>query len=150
MAFSPRDVTFRDCLAHASYRDVRRWLGDETDRLLRDGGQAEVDMAGQVSLGGDRFEVRLPEATAVLRPDPARPREVLWECSCCRGHACRHVGTAFALILEEKMALGLAKPPPERVPVESLNEEELERSAVALRQEKAETERMTVKPAEPG
>jgi superfamily II DNA or RNA helicase len=150
MAVTPRHLSLKDRLAHASYRDVKRWLGDETDRLLREGGQFEVDLAEQVLLERDRFELRLPEATAVLRPDPARPKEVLWECSRCRGYACAHVGAAFALVLEDKMALGLAKPPPERVPVESLSEAELEQAALAVRQEKAETERMTVKPAAPG
>jgi len=38
----------------------------------------------------------------------------------CQG-ICEHVGAAFALILEEKTALGLARPPDKRPPVESLS-----------------------------
>jgi hypothetical protein len=39
----------------------------------------------------------------------------------------------YLLILEEKMALGLAAPPPERVPVESLSEKALIAQAVSDR-----------------
>ncbi len=42
----------------------------------------------------------------------------------------RHIGAAFSLILDEKMALGLAAPPLERVPVESLSERELIENAI--------------------
>jgi superfamily II DNA or RNA helicase len=150
MPRSPRGIPFKDRLAHASYRDVKRWLGDETDLLLREGGKFEIDIAEQVSLEAERLVLRLPEAEVVLRPDPARPKEVAWECSRCRGHACAHVGAAFVLVLEEKMTLGLSKPPPERVPVESLSEAELEQAALVARQEKAETEQMTVKAAVSG
>jgi superfamily II DNA or RNA helicase len=150
MARGPKEITFRDRLAHASYRDVKRWLGDEVDLLLREGGKFEIDIAEQVSLEPTRLVLRLPGAQAILRPDPARPREVAWECSQCRGHACSHVGAAFVLVLEEKMTLGLSKPPPERVPVESLSEADLEQAALAARQEKADSEQMTVKPAVPG
>jgi superfamily II DNA or RNA helicase len=150
MPRNPQGISFKDRLAHATLRDVKRWLGDETDVLLREGGKIEVEIAEQVSLGPERLLLRLPEATVTLRPDPAQPREVAWACSRCPGHACRHVGAAFALVLEEKMALGLAAPPPERVPVEGLSEAELEQAALAARQERAETERMTVKPAVAG
>src|SRR2546427_13294498 len=48
------------------------------------------------------------------------------------------------------MTLGLAVPPPERVPVESLSEEELIRQAIDERRERARAERMTVKSTDPG
>jgi hypothetical protein len=47
------------------------------------------------------------------------------------------------------MTLGLAAPPPERVPVESLSEEELIRQAMDERRERARAARMTVKSADP-
>ena len=40
-------------------------------------------------------------------------------CSLCSG-ACVHQGAALSLVLEEKLALGLSAPPPERTPIESL------------------------------
>ena len=80
--------------------------------------------------------------------DPAAKDKLAWHCSSCRD-ACEHVGAAFSLVLEEKTALGLAAPPPERVPVESLSEEELVRQALAERQERARTEKMRVRSADP-
>jgi len=52
-----------------------------------------------------------------------------WSCTQCES-LCEHVGAAFSLILDEKMALGLSVPPPERVPVESLSEQELIQRAI--------------------
>src|SRR5256884_4372538 len=47
------------------------------------------------------------------------------------------------------MTLGLAAPPPERVPVESLSEQELIGRAMEERLERARLERMTLKSADP-
>lgn len=47
------------------------------------------------------------------------------------------------------MTLGLAAPPPERVPVESLSEKELIERAVDERRDRARAERMTVKSVDP-
>ena len=71
-----------------------------------------------------------------------------WSCTACES-LCEHVGAAFSLILDEKMALGLSAPPPERVPVESLSEEELLKRAIEERWERARAERMTVQSADP-
>src|SRR2546429_9078155 len=60
------------------------------------------------------------------------------------------VGAAFSFILDEKMTLGLAAPPPERVPVESLSEQELIGRAIEERQERGRLGRMTLKSAGPG
>jgi SNF2 family DNA or RNA helicase len=46
------------------------------------------------------------------------------------------------------MALGLAAPPPERTPIESLSEKELVRKAVEERAERAKTEKMDVTPTD--
>lgn len=54
----------------------------------------------------------------------------------CQG-ACDHIGAAFSVILEEKTALGLVKPPVERVPAESLTETELVARALEERTERA-------------
>jgi SNF2 family DNA or RNA helicase len=58
------------------------------------------------------------------------------------------VGAAFSLILEEKLALGLAAPPKPRVPMESLGEAELVAKALAERAERARAEKMLVKSAD--
>ena len=54
---------------------------------------------------------------------------------------CEHAGAAFSLILEEKLALGLADAPPERAPVESQSEEALVAQALAERKERARPRR---------
>jgi superfamily II DNA or RNA helicase len=46
------------------------------------------------------------------------------------------VAAALSLILEEKMALGLAAPPPERIPLEKLSEEDLVERAISERRER--------------
>ena len=73
------------------------------------------------------------------------PKRLVYNCTTCQA-ACEHVGAVFSLILEEKTALGLAAPPVERVPVESLGEKDLVGQALAERQERARTERMRIKP----
>ena len=97
-------------------------------------------------LGDDLFRLSLNGAVATITL-PAEARQQLhWHCTRCQG-ACEHVGAAFSLILElavEKVALGLAAPPPERVPIESLSEEELVAQAVAERDERSRKERMTL------
>src|SRR5256885_9036741 len=79
--------------------------------------------------------------------DPSNGR-LRWNCTVCET-LCEHVGAAFSFILDEKMTLGLAAPPPERVPVETLSEQELIERAIEERRERARTERMIVKSAGP-
>ena len=57
---------------------------------------------------------------------------------------CEHLGAAFSLILEEKLVLGLSAPPPEKIPVESLTDEELIRQELEDRIERAEKQKMKV------
>ncbi|MFH2000389.1 MAG: DEAD/DEAH box helicase, partial [Planctomycetota bacterium] len=84
--------------------------------------------------------------TITLRDD-ARQR---LGCSCTACPTpCEHVGAALSLILEEKTALGLAVPPPDRTPVESLSEEELMLRALEERKERALKEKFTLRSTEP-
>ena len=145
-------LTLRDLLSHLRYGQACRLLGERGKQLIMEGGSYEVDIDAQVFLGDDLFRLRFPSAgsdgdTVVTIRMAADARDRLrWECSAC-GTACWHVGAAFSLILEEKLALGLAAPPPERVPVESLGEEELVRRALADREERAKTERFKLRTA---
>jgi superfamily II DNA or RNA helicase len=50
----------------------------------------------------------------------------------------------LAFVLEEKVTLGLAAPPPERVPLEKLSEEELVERAITERREKVDSENLTI------
>ena len=60
-----------------------------------------------------------------------------------------HQGAALALILEEKLSLGLAAPPPERVPMESLDETDLVKQAIDDRYKRAQTEKMRLQSLDP-
>jgi hypothetical protein len=110
-----------------------------------------------VYLGPDLFRLKFPPAAGenesarvivmITLMDTAYGR-LKWHCTACES-LCEHVGAAFAFILDEKMTLGLAAPPPERVPVESLSEQELIERAIEERRERARAERMKVKSADP-
>jgi SWIM zinc finger len=62
---------------------------------------------------------------------------------------CAHAGAAFSLILEEKLALGLAGAPSERSPAESLTDDTLVAQAIAERRERARTEKMRITSLQP-
>ena len=143
-----RELTLKDRLSRLSYLQACKLLGAEGERLIRQGGGYEIDIDGDVYFHGDLFRLRLGGAVVTITQMAEAKQRLHWNCTACDG-ACEHVGAAFSLILEEKMALGLAAPPPERIPVESLSEPELVEQAIAERQERARKERMTVRPMEP-
>jgi hypothetical protein len=142
-------MTLRDRLAHLHYADVCRRLGPDGPRLLREGGKVDVDLDGQVRIDDERLVLTLPLAQVTISVDRAAPRGFSWRCTACDG-LCEHVGTAFALILEEKTALGLAAPPSPRAPVESLSEAELVAEALAQREERSRLEPMRIAAQTPG
>jgi superfamily II DNA or RNA helicase len=142
------DLTLHDRLSHLSYTVGCKLLGEEGNRLIRAGGGCDIDPVEQVMLTEDRFLLRLPDAKVSIALGDGTPRRLEIRCTACIG-ACVHAGAAVSLILEEKLTLGLAAPPPERVSVESLDEETLVRLALEERALRARTERMTVRPAQP-
>ena len=143
-----REITLKDRLSRLSYRKACKLLGPDADGLIRRGGGYEIDLEADVFLGGDLFRLTVGEAVVTITLMGEAPGRLRWNCTKCDG-ACEHVGAAFSLILEEKMALGLAAPPPERTPVESLGERELVRRAVEEREERSRIERMTVRSTDP-
>ncbi len=143
-----RELTLKDHLSRLTYQRARRLLGAEGDRLIRQGGGREIDIDQDVYLGDDLLRVSLRDAVVTITLMSEARQRLRWNCTRC-DTPCEHVGAALSLVLEEKTALGLAAPPPERVPVESLGEEELVRTAIADRQERARSERMTVRSTTP-
>ena len=137
-------INLKDKLSHLSYRQACKQLGPEGERFIRSGGQYDIDITEQVLLDGERFQLRLPEAMVTIRLDPMKNRKLDCQCSECT-IICEHLGAAFSLILEEKLSLGLAAPPPERVPIESLTDAELIEQAIADRTERAGTEKMRIR-----
>jgi len=141
------DLTLRDRLSRLTYTQACRLLGADGRKLLTAGGRRDVS-ADEVELDLQAFSASVGSAEVRIALQEDRPDRISWSCSECDA-ACEHVGAAFSLILEEKMALGLARPPKERVPVESLGEAELVERALADRKERAKTERMTLRSIDP-
>jgi len=52
-------VNIKDRLSHLSFQEARKLLGPKGDRLIRQGGRYEIDIAAQVELDAKRFHVRL-------------------------------------------------------------------------------------------
>ena len=134
---------FKDILSHLNYRDACKLLGPQGEVLLRMGGKWDIDPYEQVSLDTGRFVLKLGEATVIIEDDPSSSRQLRSICSSCPG-ICEHIGAAFSLILEEKVALGLAAPPEEDTPLESLDERELTDRALQERARRAQEERMSL------
>ena len=155
-ATRPRgQLTLRDRLSRLTFLDACKLLGPSGAKLIQKGGNLwDIKIDEDVFLGDDLFRLRLPEKTPDGQPLTvsitlmAEARQRLhWNCSQCF-HACEHVGAAFSLILEDKLALGLAAPPTPRVPIESLDEDELVAKALAERAERAKIEKMAVRAAD--
>ena len=142
------ELSLRDRLSRLTHLQACKLLGPDGTKLIREGGKREVAIEEQVYLDGDLFRLRLGSAVVTITLMAEARQRLHWNCTRCDG-ACDHVGTAFSVILEEKTALGLAAPPPERVPVESLSDVELVHQALLERQERATTERMTMKATDP-
>ena len=143
------ELTLKDRLSRLTFQQACQALGPDGARLIREGGKHEVvSFDEQVSLTNRRFVVSLPEATVTFTLEDDRRRRLRWTCSACET-ACVHAGLAFSLVLEEKMALGLAAPPRERVPVESLGEKELIQQALGERAERARKEKMRLSSTDP-
>ncbi len=141
-------INLKDKLSHLTYRQACKLLGSQGEKLIRQGGQYDIDLSEQVVLQRDLFQLNLGEAVVSIRLNPAKHQKLNFQCSACTT-ACHHLGAAFSLILEEKLALGLAAPPPERVPIESLSDEELVKQAISERAERAKTQKMRLKSLNP-
>ncbi len=140
--------SLKDALAHLTFRKAAKLLGAEGDRLIRTGGQYEIDLDSQAALHNDAFRFIMERALVTVSLDGAAGRELSIRCSKC-AEPCIHQGAALSTILEEKVALGLAVLPARGAPVESLNYEELMEQAIEERRQRALSERMLVTSADP-
>jgi hypothetical protein len=149
-------LSLKDRLSRLTFVDACKLLGPTGAKLIQNSANLnDIKIAEDVRLSEDLFRLRLPGEAPDGQPvdvtitlmDEARQR-LEWNCSQCF-QACEHVGAAFSLILEDKLALGLAAPPKPRVPIESLGEEELVAKALAERAERAKVEKMAIRTADP-
>jgi predicted nucleic acid-binding Zn finger protein len=133
--------TLKDKLSHLTYLQATKLLGTQGKELLMSGGKFDIDIFEQVTLDSESFQLKLEGTIVDIRLNPMKHQQIQMTCSVCPV-ICEHQGAALSLILEEKMTLGLAAPPPERVPVESLSESELIDQAISDRKERALKEKM--------
>src|SRR5271157_4087892 len=139
----PTGRKLSDVLSHLKYTDVKKILGPSCDRLLREGGLFEIDLESQVTLDIRGFTLDLGRSRATIRLSEERSGRI--EASCTTwATGCEHIGAAFSLVLEEKLALGLSAPPPDDFPLETLTEEQLVERALAERNERARKEKMSL------
>ncbi len=149
-----KKLTLRDKLSRLTYLQAVKLLGDNGKKLIMEGGKFEVDIEQQVYFRGDLFQLKIPidasgnSANASITMMAEARNRLKWNCTRCNG-PCEHVGAVLSLILEEKMSLGLSKPPKERVPVESLTEEELVAQAIADRKKRAKEEKFKLTASNP-
>jgi superfamily II DNA or RNA helicase len=141
-------INLKDKLSHLTYRQACKLLGPQGEKLITQGGKYDIDLSEQVVLQRDLFQLNLGEAVVKIYLDSAKNQRLNFQCSACTT-ACHHLGAAVSLILEEKLALGLAAPPPERTPIESLSDEELVSQAISERAERAKTQKMRLKSFNP-
>jgi SNF2 domain-containing protein/SWIM zinc finger len=142
------ELTLFDTLSRLSFTRAAKLLGAEGNRLIAAGGKYDIDITTQVKFDRDRFRLTLGDSAVTLSLSSATRDRLEWRCDTC-DVPCEHAGAAFSLILEEKLALGLANAPPERAPVDSLSEQSLVAQALAERAERARTEKMRLTSADP-
>ena len=146
-------LTLRDRLSQLTLEQAAKLLGPQGRRLILQGGAVDLDLKADAFIGGDLFRLRFPNlgrgrAPVVTITSKTEAKDRLhWNCTAC-DEPCEHVGAAFSAILENKMFLGLATPPKERTPIESLSEQELVSRALAERAERARAERMKIRSSE--
>lgn len=138
----------KDHLAHLNRNQALKLLAPgDGNRLLRQGGQLPVGLE-HIEMDDDCFRLAWsPQVDVTLTLD-GQGKGLTPHCTACR-QSCEHIAAALSFILEEKQLLGLATPPPERVPVESLSEDELVAQALEQRAERAKEEKMRLQSSNP-
>jgi len=141
-------LTLKDKLSHLSYLQACKLLGPAGKQLILAGGKYDIDPFEQATLNNRRFSLSIEGARVDIVLDPMMPKRLKIGCSVC-STVCEHQGAALSLILEEKLTLGLSAPPPDKIPMESLSDEELIETAVADRTQRALSEKMRLKSSDP-
>ena len=105
---------------------------------------AGIEPLEQVPRDAERFSLQVRHgATVTFSLSSDRPHKFRWRCSACTS-PCVHAGAAFSVVLEDKVTLGLAEPPPD---VDTGLLDLVER-AIAERTERARAEKMSLRAAD--
>jgi superfamily II DNA or RNA helicase len=149
-------LTLKDRLSRLNYVRACQLLGPDGAKLIRRGAAYEdsIQLDRDVYLRGDLFRLKLPRAAggkdavaSITLMAEARNR-LVFNCTACDGF-CEHIGAAVSLVLEEKTALGLAEPPDEHRPLETLSPRELVAQALREREERAASEKFRFTSSDP-
>jgi hypothetical protein len=143
------ELTLFDRLSRLTFARAVKLLGTEGSRLIAAGGKYDIDIATQVEFDRHKFRLAMNGWAVTLALSPSARDRLEWRCDTCEV-PCEHAGATFSLILEEKLALGLAGAPPERAPVESATEDALIAQALAAPGARAHRENAAHLPRSPG
>ncbi len=135
------ELSLFDTLSRLSFTQASKLLGPRGNQLITTGGKHEIDIPSQVKLSGDQLRVTVNGSSVTIDFTPTSRGRLKWSCDTCET-ACEHAGAAFSLILEEKLALGLAGAPPEFIATQNQSDDALVTQALAERMERARTEKM--------
>jgi superfamily II DNA or RNA helicase len=143
-----RSLTLHDRLSQLTFDHACKLLGARGAMLIRRGGQTELDVLPRMPIDAERLTLTIPflrgeAATVTFWLANDRPRRLRWRCSACTS-PCDHAGAAFSAVLEDKVSLGLAEPPPETTD----GPNSLIQRALAERAERARCEKMAVRAAD--
>ena len=144
-------LTLRDILSHLSYADACSLLGPKAKQLLASHSAFDVDLRRNVRFTADSFKMSfkpVSRASVTIQTSVQKKSTLSFDCSQCKT-VCDHVGAAVSLILEEKVALGLAAPPDPIEQTEVLSDEALVERELAARQKRADDEKMSVRAVDP-
>lgn len=141
-------LSFRDRLSHLNFGQACKLLGQNGKRWIIAGSRHDF-YPDDLHFSGDLMSARyfgqgdqvLAVATLTLKVEAAN--RLQFNCTTCTG-PCEHVGGLLSYVLENKLALGLAAAPPERVAVDSLAEDDLVKVALQERTDRAKGERMRI------
>lgn len=142
------ELTLFDTLSRLTFARAAKLLGADGQRLITAGGQFDIDIATQVEFDQHKFRLAMNGSAVTLALSPAARDRLDWRCDTC-DVPCEHAGAAFSLILEEKLALGLAGVPPERSPLGGVTQDALVAQAIEERRERARTEKMRLTSLDP-
>ena len=138
-----RELTLHDRLSQLDFAGACKLLGPAGAALIRRGGQLVPEVLEPVPVGAKGATIRFGSADVALYLSDDRPGRLHWRCSRC-ARACEHVGAALSVVLEDKIALGLAEPP-DGDPAMPGN---LIARAIEERTERARLEKMSVRSAD--
>lgn len=156
-----RRIGLRDRLGRLTYNGACRLLSqgesteDGTARLRRGATRFEINLPTDVYLGGDTLRVTVADhdvpkghAIVTVTEMTARLKGLHLHCDSCQT-TCDHQAAVLALVLEDKLSLGLSAAPDPDEPLEHLTEAELVGRALAERRERAASETMRFRSLDP-